>query len=121
MMSPLVTDSVGQSVPGMAAQGKAFAPEEAERYAHAQALFQTPWELVGDVAVANVDQLFADAEVLESGPDRAGDKNLKAIHRFYAPMIHEGEVLAVRITVKESANPATAIEFTPWRQSILKK
>lgn len=100
-----VADSVGQSVPGMAAsmlnpafglslmyaqtfenslteyqesmtaQGKVFTPEEAERYAHEQALFQTPWELVGDVAVGKmVKNIFKTIPTgkLTGGPETFG-------------------------------------------------
>jgi len=56
------------------------------------------------LAVANVDRLFQEAELLESHPDRGNDQNIKAIHRFYAPMVYDGQVYAVKITVKESAN-----------------
>lgn len=58
------------------------------------------------LAVANVDRLFENAALIESHADRSNDRNIEAIHRFYAPMISKDEVLAVKITVKELVHPA---------------
>jgi hypothetical protein len=55
-------------------------------------------------AVANIDALFENSERLESKQDRAEDRNVKAIHRYYTPMYFNGEVCAVKITVKELVN-----------------
>ena len=101
-----VADSVGQSAPGMVtsmmnpafglslmyaqnfenasaefeesmkAQGESYTPEEKERYAHTQSLYQTPWELVGDVAVGKaVRAVFESipAGTITKGPNAFGD------------------------------------------------
>jgi len=52
-------------------------------------------------AVANADQLFVNATREESKSDRAGDANIAAIHRYFAPMLFGEEVLLVKFTVKE--------------------
>ena len=57
------------------------------------------------LAVANIDRLFENAELLESKLDRNGLPDIKAIHRYYAPMFLNGEIYAVKITVKELSNP----------------
>ena len=57
------------------------------------------------LAVANIDRLFENAELLESKLDRNGVPDIKAIHRYYAPMFLNGEIYAVKITVKELSNP----------------
>ncbi len=54
------------------------------------------------LAVANVDQLFQAALLNETRPDARSDAP-RFIHRFVAPMIAaDGEVVAVKITVKET-------------------
>ena len=52
-------------------------------------------------AVANLDRLFAIAGEPDTHADRDGSPRIDAIHRFYAPMIHNGEVLVAKMTVKE--------------------
>jgi len=100
-----VADSVGQSAPGMAAsmlnpafglsliyaqtfetasvefeesmraQGKSYTSEEVEAYAHMNAMYQTPWELLGDVAVGKmVKGIFKSIPrgTITAGPDAFG-------------------------------------------------
>gem|GEM_PF-4060734 len=68
------------------------------------------------LAVANADKLFRHATLDHSHPDVKGSSNIAAIHRFVAPMMMpNGEVLAVKITAKETvstkeANPIYTIE-----------
>ena len=58
------------------------------------------------LAVANVDKLFENAVLDSSRPDTRGEKTIVAIHRFVAPMVAaDGEVLAVKLTVKETQGP----------------
>lgn len=56
-------------------------------------------------AVANLDRLFKIADAPDTHPDRGDSPNIKAIHRFYSPMIFDGEVLVAKMTVKEFADP----------------
>ena len=51
-------------------------------------------------AVANVDSLFLNATLRESHLDRKLDRNIRGLHRVFAPMIFEGKVLMVKLTVK---------------------
>jgi hypothetical protein len=57
------------------------------------------------VAVANADHLFLYAELVESHSDRGHDRNIGAVHRFYAPMESENAPVAVKLTVKALENP----------------
>lgn len=57
-------------------------------------------------AVANIDHLFVNSKLLESKPDRNGDRNIESINRFYAPMLFKGELVAVKLTVKKFTNIA---------------
>ena len=50
-------------------------------------------------AAANIDNLFENSTKVLSRPDRANDANVKAIHRFAAPLFED---YAAYITVKES-------------------
>ena len=52
-------------------------------------------------AVANIDALYENAELLESHNDRDNNPNIKQIHRFGAVMELNGEHYPVKITVKE--------------------
>jgi Inorganic Pyrophosphatase/ADP-Ribosyltransferase in polyvalent proteins/Large polyvalent protein associated domain 39/Large polyvalent protein-associated domain 3 len=67
-------------------------------------------------AVANVDALYRIGVLDESGPDARGEPTIAAIHRVVAPMVGaNGEVLAVKMTVKEttganSPNPLYTVE-----------
>jgi len=54
-------------------------------------------------AVAHVDQLFAGGVRGASGPDIDGDPNIRAMHRYYAPLRFGGETLLAKLTVKEFA------------------
>ena len=78
--------ALGKMVSGSAV-GKSISPE-----AHA-------------LAVANLDRLFGNALLSEIAPDRANDENIKAIHRFAAPMFLGDELLRVNLLVKELARP----------------
>jgi hypothetical protein len=67
------------------------------------------------MAVANADRLFERAILGWSKPDRDGDANIRAIHRFFAPMNVDGRAKLVKLTVKESVrqerdNPLYAVE-----------
>lgn len=62
------------------------------------------------LAVANADKLFANALLDHSHSDRDGAPSIVAIHRFVAPMINSaGEVLAVKMTVKETLANANTL------------
>ncbi|MDR3229627.1 MAG: homocysteine S-methyltransferase family protein, partial [Puniceicoccales bacterium] len=55
-------------------------------------------------AVANADWLFENAELALSHPDTkpdVGQRHIKSIHRYLAPMLFAGEIHVVKITVKE--------------------
>ena len=54
------------------------------------------------MAVANADTLFEQAILGWSKPDRADDLNIKAVHRFFAPMVVDGRTKLVKLTVKET-------------------
>jgi|GEM_PF-3291121 len=56
-------------------------------------------------AVANLNKLFRIAEDLQKHQDRSADPNFKEIHRFYALMVFDGEVLVAKLTVKEFSDP----------------
>ncbi len=49
--------------------------------------------------------MFENAQLLESSADKYGKPDIKGIHRFYAPLVMDGKVYAVKITVKELNNP----------------
>jgi hypothetical protein len=58
------------------------------------------------LAVANADKLFMNAELDHSHPDKKGERTIKSIHRFSAPMITpNGEIAIVKITAKETTGP----------------
>ncbi len=56
-------------------------------------------------AVTNIDALFENLKRLESKPDRDSSPDIKAVHRYYAPMYFNSEVSVVKLTVKEIRNP----------------
>jgi putative DNA primase/helicase len=60
------------------------------------------------LAVANLDHLFYQAIQGWSHTDHKQDPNLKAVHRLFAPMLTEGRIKLVKLTVKESALPNQA-------------
>ena len=67
------------------------------------------------MAVANADSLFKQAILGWSKPDRSDDANIKAIHRFFAPMDVNGRTKLVKLTVKEGmrsdrGNPLYTVE-----------
>ncbi|WP_423459976.1 JAB domain-containing protein [Ottowia sp. VDI28] len=67
------------------------------------------------MAVANADNLFERAILGWSKPDRSNDPNIRAIHRFFAPMDVNGRTKLVKLTVKESVredrqNPLYTVE-----------
>lgn len=68
------------------------------------------------LAVANLDRLFASAQLDNSHQDEKGEPTIRAIHRFVSPMIAlDGRVLAVKMTVKETVsdkqpNPLYTVE-----------
>ena len=53
------------------------------------------------LAVANIDRLFTLSSRLESEPPKNGSPELKAVHRHYAPLLMDGKIYAVKLTVKE--------------------
>ncbi|MDR1310883.1 MAG: hypothetical protein LBK01_03265, partial [Burkholderiaceae bacterium] len=60
------------------------------------------------LAIANADKLFKHALFDHSHPDRDGERTIREIRRYVAPMIgHNGNVLVVKMTVKETANEKT--------------
>ncbi|MDM7988097.1 MAG: hypothetical protein QUS13_12245, partial [Smithella sp.] len=62
------------------------------------------------LAVANADQLFQHAYLDETHPDKNNDPTIVAIHRFVSPMITtQGNVIAVKMTVKETSSPKNPI------------
>jgi len=56
------------------------------------------------LAVANVDDLFRRSVLGWSKPDRDGNTNITAIHRFFAPLNVYDHVRLVKMTVKEFAS-----------------
>jgi post-segregation antitoxin (ccd killing protein) len=56
------------------------------------------------LAVANVDDLFRRSVLGWSKPDRAGNTNITAIHRFFAPLNVYDHARLVKMTVKEFAS-----------------
>ena len=67
------------------------------------------------MAVANADALFEAALLDHSHEDKNGEPTIAAIHRFVAPMVFDGRVFAVKMTVKETTseknpNPIYSIE-----------
>lgn len=66
-------------------------------------------------AVANLDDLFERAILGWNKPDRDGDPNIKAIHRFFTIISIDGRVKLVKLTVKErrvvgGKNPLYTVE-----------
>lgn len=59
------------------------------------------------LAVANLDDLFARAIQGWSKPDRDSNQNIRAIHRFFAPIMHGQQMQLVKMTVKETADKPT--------------
>lgn len=57
------------------------------------------------MAVANLDKLFPLAIERIGRADRAGDTNIASIHHFDAPMPYDGQVLRVKMLVKETTDP----------------
>ncbi|QOF76060.1 PLxRFG domain-containing protein [Variovorax sp. 38R] len=75
------------------------------------------------MAVANVDALFREAILGWSKPDRGNDPNIRAIHRFFAPMEVDGRLKLVKLTVKENAkvegtNPLYTVEAVELNDSV---
>lgn len=57
-------------------------------------------------AVANVDALYRNGMLDETGKDKRGEPTIAAIHRVVAPMVGvNGDVVAVKMTVKETTHP----------------
>lgn len=57
------------------------------------------------LAVANVDELFRRAELVELGPDQHGEQTIEAISRWHAPLETPNGVRTARMTVKETRSP----------------
>jgi len=62
---------------------------------------------IQSAAVANADSLFKRAIYGWSKPDRDGNSNYAAIHRFFAPMEVDGRIEMVKLTVKETTDKKT--------------
>ncbi|WP_461680548.1 PLxRFG domain-containing protein [Solidesulfovibrio sp.] len=77
------------------------------------------WKAVGksvspkaqSFAVANLDRLFKIADAPDTHPDRDSAAHLNAVHRFYAPMIYDGEVLVAKMTVKDYVDKVEGIKI----------
>ncbi len=72
-------------------------------------------------AVANLDDLFSRALIGWSKPDAEGDPNIKAIHRFFAPVMRNGRATLAKMTVKETAiendpNPLYTVEAVEFNE-----
>ena len=72
-------------------------------------------------AVANLDQLFERAVLGWSKPDRDGDPNIVAVHRFFAPVLRNGQARLAKLTVKETArsdqaNPLYTVESVTFNE-----
>jgi hypothetical protein len=66
-------------------------------------------------AVANVDQLFRVARRIKTKADDKGDPNIASVQRYVAPLVSDGRVVMVKMTVKETArsrdqNPLYTLE-----------
>lgn len=61
-----------------------------------------------DLSAANADRLFEEAELGRSTTDDGGDANIRALYRFLAPINLVQGARVVKITVKETADTATA-------------
>lgn len=73
------------------------------------------------LAVANLDALFERAVLGWSKPDREGNSNISAVHRFFVPMTRNGRELLVKLTVKETAierdpNPLYTVEAVEFNE-----
>lgn len=73
------------------------------------------------LAVANLDTLFERAVLGWTKPDREGDSNIRAVHRFFVPMTRNGRELLVKLTVKETAierdpNPLYTVEAVDFNE-----
>jgi len=70
------------------------------------AVIQSTSQQAHHQAAANLDLLFALAVHRLKRPDKRGSPDIKALHHFDAPMPFDGEVLRVKMLVKELTNPA---------------
>ena len=75
------------------------------------------------MAVANADSLFQQAILGWSKPDRGNDPNVRAIHRFFAPIEVDGRMKLVKLTVKENAkvegtNPLYTVEAVELNDNV---
>jgi hypothetical protein len=77
---------------------------------------------VHSLAVANLDHLFERAILGWSKPDANGDVNIRAIHRFFAPMaLEDGRAVLAKLTVKETIdqshkNPLYTVEAVEFNE-----
>ncbi len=53
------------------------------------------------VAVASLPSLIENAVLIETHSDKKGKSNTLTVHRFYAPLTHDGTVYVTKLTVKE--------------------
>ena len=73
------------------------------------------------MAVANLDRLFQRAVLGWSKPDSKGDPNIKAIHRFFTPVMIDGRAMLAKMTVKETGlagdpNPLYTVETISFEE-----
>jgi hypothetical protein len=52
-------------------------------------------------SVANLDDLFRRAIRATSKPDERGGEHIKAIHRYFSLILHAGQIVLAKLTVKE--------------------
>lgn len=72
-------------------------------------------------AVANLDSMFERAVLGWSKPDSEGDPNIKAIHRFFTPVLIDGKAMMAKMTVKETVqdarpNPLYTVEAVSFEE-----
>lgn len=72
-------------------------------------------------AVANLDSMFERAVLGWSKPDNEGDPNIKAIHRFFTPVMVDGKAMMAKMTVKETEqdarpNPLYTVEAVSFEE-----
>ena len=57
------------------------------------------------LALANIKELFEKSRLLEEHSDKNNSPDIEAINRYYAPLLLDGNVYAVKMTVKKIKNP----------------
>ena len=57
------------------------------------------------LALANVKELFEKSRLLEERGDKNNSPDIESVGRYYAPLLLDGNVYAVKMTVKKIKNP----------------